>query len=196
MAAVHPFYGLLVISSIAFRCSSRIAFVRGKSDAVLHRQIIQSHTNTNKMKKMILVATIGLVNLAVSAAPLSTVPVSSTINYKFKEQFVKAENVSWHWVAARMLKAKFELNGERMAAFFDESGDLVATSVELSKSDLPDKLKAGVEKAFAGKAIAEMNYIDQQTDGGYYFSVMEDGKTKIYRAYRNGKIKEVTEELD
>jgi len=94
------------------------------------------------MKKLIIAAFIAVaITGSAFAKPIEV--TAETVSYRvlnsFKADFADAENVSWK-VDKDFVKASFILDDEKMEAFYNTDGELLATSKAVAFDKLPKKL--------------------------------------------------------
>ena len=93
------------------------------------------------MKKLIIAAFIA-VAITGSAFAKPTETTTETVSYRvlnsFKADFADAENVSWK-IDKDFVKASFILENEKMEAFYNNDGELIATSKAIAFDKLPKK---------------------------------------------------------
>lgn len=133
------------------------------------------------MKKSFVTGAIALsfANIAVAQdIPQSRVP--SIIVNSFQQRFPKAYDVEWE-IKGGLYKVDFEtsLFGADHDAWFDKTGKLIKHEEEISKSDLPKKVRTGIEAGFSGYRIDDPKKINEGNRSTYVLelkSVREEWK--------------------
>jgi hypothetical protein len=95
----------------------------------------------------------------------------------FHSTFAQACGVTWS-LSNDLYKADFNLNGQYASAFYDVSGTLVATSRNISSTQLPIMLQASLKKDYAEYWISDLFEMTNQ-DGTRYYITLENGDTKL-----------------
>ena len=113
--------------------------------------------------------------------------VSPKFEASLAKSFAGAQYVSWERLnKGKLLRASFVLNNERLNAFFDESGTLIATGRFLSQSNLPLLVNKSINSGFSQYSFVNaVEYVNG--DETSYIITMENQKFKIIvRAYTYG----------
>src|SRR6476619_5706354 len=113
--------------------------------------------------------------------------VSPKFEASLAKSFAGAQYVTWERLnKGQLLRASFVLNNERLNAFFDESGTLIATGRFISQSNLPLLVNKSITSGF--KQYAFVNAVEYVNgDETSYIVTMENPKYKvIVRAYAYG----------
>lgn len=145
------------------------------------------------MKRYLLAAAFGLFSLA-SFANTGTQSFKAPYQAKenLKQQYGEVKDVTWKEAQGNLIRADFVQDGQAITVFYDKSGEPVATTVVVDKSQLPYRLKTALEKELKGQTIEELFYVDAPDQNAYFFSYSDNGKKKVFRAYDNGNIREVS----
>lgn len=148
------------------------------------------------MKRYLLAAAFGLVSLASFANNGSkSIKAPFAAKERFKEQFGNVKEVAWSEAQGNLIRADFVQEGQSITAFYDKSGEPVATTIAMEKSQLPYRLRLALEKELKGQTIDELFYVDAPEQTAYFFSYNDNGRKKIFKAYDNGSIREVSKLL-
>ena len=142
------------------------------------------------MRRFFLAAAFGLASVASLAAP-----TSRYITYKAKESFAQqfgaVKNVTWTDARNNMVKAEFQLEDQKVTAFFNEYGDYLATSITVTKNQLPLRIRLAMDNELKGASIDELIQVESANENAYYFKANQ----KIYKAFGTGEIQQVTMSL-
>jgi hypothetical protein len=148
------------------------------------------------MKRYLLAAAFGLVSLSSFAnAGSSSVKAPYQAKENLKQQYGDVKDVTWKEAQGHLIRADFVQDGQAITVFYDKSGEPVATTIAVDKSQLPFRLKTALEKELKGQTIEELFYVDAPEQSAYFFSCNDGGKKKIFKAYDNGSIREVSKQL-
>ena len=119
------------------------------------------------MKAAILVLTLFMVSLFVSAQKTPQTIVTAAFVQKFKG----VEKVKWSMEEANEWEAEFELSGKATSASFDLSGKWLDTETNIEKSDIPVTVKIAIEKQYAGAKMGESSWIETPDFKGYEIAI-------------------------
>ena len=109
----------------------------------------------------------------------------------FENEFGKVEDVNWSTTSTNMLRASFKQENESVSAFFDQSGNYVATTVSRTAESLPAKLRAAISKKEKDGIITEALEFTNDEEQSYYVKVYVNGKEKLYKGNSYGQITQV-----
>lgn len=143
------------------------------------------------MKRLFCMALAGVFALSAQAFTTGNHDAPYPVRQSFAREFGHVKTVNWAPVKDNLTKASFMLDDQEFTAFFDNAGDLVATTVSLQKHQLPIKLRLAIDAKFPGVSFLEMYYVEYFSETAYYFSLMENGQRKTYQAFANGRMYEV-----
>jgi len=94
----------------------------------------------------------------------------------FKSQFKSAANVTWT-STADFTKASFDMNDQKMEAFYNTDGELIAKTICINSDDLPTGIKRNIAKKYGSYNMTEAIRYEGEEDA-WYVSV-EDGKESL-----------------
>lgn len=144
------------------------------------------------MKTIMLAGALALATLAAHANPT---PAAKVVNYRASQNlatlFGNVKELSWQPARNNMLRANFTLDGDAYAVFFDAQGEFLAASRQINRSDLPLRLRLALEQKFKQASITESFELTTDSDHAWYFRTEQEGKSKVWKAYENGRIEEV-----
>jgi|SRR3954466_15197124 hypothetical protein len=95
----------------------------------------------------------------------------------FKSAFKSATEVSWS-VTENLYKANFSLNGQYVSAFYNEEGQMIALTKNLSSLELPIVLQAKLKKNYDGYWISDLIEVARE-EGTTYYITLENADTKL-----------------
>jgi hypothetical protein len=143
------------------------------------------------MKKVFFVFALGAASLSLFAfSPATKKQGTYKARENFQLEFGSVPNVSWQEGKQSMQMANFTIDNQVVTVFFDKEGELVATTVSMTKSQLPLKLRAALDQQLADIAIDEIFSLESPQENCYYISA--DGGKKVYQGYANGQLREVS----
>lgn len=137
------------------------------------------------MKK--LVVSLALFVAVFGSAFASDGKVTYRVESAFKKEFAGAKAVRWESISsAQLFQAHFIYNNERLNAFFDADGNLVATARFIASSNLPLLLRKNVYQKYRDYEVKDVIEYTQGDETSYLVSV-ENAKVKLLvRGYING----------
>lgn len=142
------------------------------------------------MKKLVVSLVMFLSVIGVSIASDGSTK-STKVNYRvaetFKKEFDGAKSVKWELIKGKdIYQATFVYNNERMNAYFDVDGGLIATGRFISVDNLPLLVRKNVFQKYGEYKIQEVAEYATENETSYLV-VVENEKTKLLiRAYNNG----------
>lgn len=138
------------------------------------------------MKKLFISALLAL-SVAASAFAKDPNNINSALLRSFKADFKNASEVSW--VTARdYTKASFTLNNERMEAFYNNKGEVIATSKSITLDELPVSAKRAFTKKFADYTVKEAIRMEGSEESAYYISAENEKETLIVKVDDFGSV--------
>lgn len=138
------------------------------------------------MKKMIISALI-LISLTATAIASDANKINAGIRNSFTSSYSDASNVTWTLKAA-FAQVDFELNGKKLSAYYEPSGELIGTSEKISVDELPVNAKRSFAKKYAGYTVNEAIKFTSSDEVAYYISTVNGGKSQIIKLYDTGYV--------
>lgn len=139
------------------------------------------------MKKNFVFAFLFALVVSGSAFANDPVGVSSVIKQSFEREFAGAQAVSWEVVAQNSIyHAAFVYNGERLNAYFDSEGSLLATGRYVKQESLPLLAARALQERYGNLNVVEtIEFVTgSQTS---YIVKLENEKIKMFvQAYGDG----------
>jgi len=131
-----------------------------------------------------------LAALAITASSFAKEP--ETVNVKAQKnlsaEFKNASQISWS-TKANMLEASFEWNGQKLQAFYNQDGEQVAISRQITLDKLPVKaLQALTEKYANYKATEAIEFNSTEAGLSYYVSMENGAKKTILNVSPDGLV--------
>ena len=114
--------------------------------------------------------------------------VNTLVTQSFEKEFSGAQSVSWESLAAKnIFHASFIYNNERLNAYFDAEGTLLATGRYVKMENLPMLVAKGVAEKYGRQyEIRETIEFIESTETSYIVK-LENEKSKLYiQAYGDG----------
>ncbi len=138
------------------------------------------------MKKIFLTTMIAaFVSAQLFAADVAK--VSYRVLASFESQFADATDVSWT-VTDQYSKAKFTIEGEKVEAFFNSSGDIIGTSRKTDLKRLPLNAIQKIKKNYGKYKVTETIEFEFNGDRKYFVSVENDTDRKILEVSLYGEV--------
>jgi hypothetical protein len=136
------------------------------------------------MRKLFLAALISM-TVAASAFAKDTKNVNGVAIRNFEIEFSKASNVTWT-STDKFVKATFIQDNEKMEAFYNQSGEKIATSRTIKLDELPVKAKRTIAKDYAAYTIIEAIEVEGSEDYGFYVSAENEKESVILKVNGTG----------
>lgn len=147
------------------------------------------------MKKSILTLAFALI-MVVAFAEEKKVVVPEAVKKAFAAQFTNATKVEWSLEKVGEYEAEFKMNNAEMSAVLDEKGMLIETETEIKESELPQAIKATLDKDFAGYKIEEIEKAEAKGIITYELAA-EKGEKEFELVFdANGKLLKQEEEKE
>jgi hypothetical protein len=142
------------------------------------------------MKKLttILAAGVLLFSVTANAGGRNETKATTKVERSFKKDFSTAGNISWN-KSGDFYYAHFEMNNTSIEAAYNEDGELVATSREITAANLPLAVTIAIANKYKGYEVAKTGQeitVDRQTD--YYINVGNDEQVLKLKCTVNGDI--------
>ncbi len=109
----------------------------------------------------------------------------------FYTDFSNAQHVSWV-VKNEFTKATFEMDGQKMEAFYNDNGDLIASSATVSANNLPKQLVQKIADKLKGYTMKEAIMLTAGQETNYYISLSDGTRTFIVKSNLEGSSFEVS----
>lgn len=136
------------------------------------------------MKPLLILLTVFSSFFASAKAPAN--PYSEAARQSFNAAFGTASEVVWSY-ANNLYKASFILNGQHATAFYDEAGNFMGVTRNISSLQLPLTLQAALKKDYKAMWISELFEMTTE-DGVHYYVTVEDGDTKLILKSANSSV--------
>jgi len=113
--------------------------------------------------------------------------ISYRVEAAFKKEFAGAKSVKWEVVRkAELFQAHFIYNNERLNAFYDAEGNLIATGRFVAVANLPYLLRKNVYEKYKGFQIKDVIEYVQGDETSYLISVENEKAKLLVHGYING----------
>lgn len=104
------------------------------------------------------------------------IKVSKEVLASFQSSFKNAKEVDWT-VSEKFYKADFALDGQRISAFYDGKGELIAMTRNLTAPELPLVLQTSLKKQVQDMWISDLFEVSNG-EGTTYYVTLENADTK------------------
>lgn len=130
------------------------------------------------MKKLVVSLAMFLTVFSVAFAADGT-KINRRVQASFEKEFTGATAVTWELIKNEdIYQARFSYNNERLNAFFDADGNLIATGRYISVPNLPLLLRKNVFEKYGSYQITDLVEYVQGSETSYLV-VLENEKTKL-----------------
>ena len=106
----------------------------------------------------------------------------------FTAQYGNIDNVVWRSAMNNMVKAEFELEEEKICAYFDESGNYVAQTREITLSELPKKLQIALEEKAPGAEVVSLFEMVNDSEKAWFIETKSMNEKKLWKGNTFGKL--------
>lgn len=139
------------------------------------------------MKKNLFFAVLVAVAVTGSAYANPEITVNSVVKQSFQKEFAGAQSVSWETINDKgLFHASFLFNGERLNAYFDAEGSLLATGRYVKQENLPMLVSRSINERFSQYQVAETIEFVTGTETSYIVK-LENEKFKLFiKAHTDG----------
>ena len=139
------------------------------------------------MKKNFLIALLVAVVFSGSAFANTGKSVNALVKQSFQKEFAGAQSVSWEVISNKgLFHASFIYNNERLNAYFDSEGALLATGRYIKQENLPMLINKGIGVRYKQYNVTEsIEYVTGNETS--YILTLENEKFSLYvQAYIDG----------
>jgi hypothetical protein len=147
------------------------------------------------MKSLMLSAAIALSSFAATA---SDTKGSKILSYRANEnlflQFGEVENVQWRPALNNMVRADFNVNDESVTAFFASDGEFIASTKNITRNQLPVRLRKEFDKKVGDAEITKMFELNSAVEHCYFVETIVEGKVKIWKGTDYGSMQQYRKE--
>ncbi|MES1218965.1 MAG: hypothetical protein ABUT20_25890, partial [Bacteroidota bacterium] len=102
----------------------------------------------------------------------------------FNTEFSTAQQVEWT-VNPNYFRAAFDMNGQRIFAFYNTDGEFMGLTRNISSAQLPISLQTSLKKNYNNYWVSDLFEI-ANNDGTTYYITLEDGHKKVVLKSANG----------
>ncbi|GEO11962.1 hypothetical protein [Segetibacter aerophilus] len=136
------------------------------------------------MKKLFLAALL-TITVAASSFARDNKKISNLVIRSFRVEYAQASNVNWT-STNNYYKASFYVGDQKMEAFYNATGEKVATSRAITIDELPVKAKRAFARDFSDYTVKEAVEMDGTEDAGYFISAENEKETVILKVNSTG----------
>lgn len=135
------------------------------------------------MKKIILTLAIAVSSIASFASEKN---VTSEVLSAFNKEFTQAKEVEWT-KGNNYFKATFILNDKHIAAFYNNEGELMGLTRNISSLDLPINLQTNLKKNYDGYWITDLFEVSNNEGTNYYIRLQKADATVVLESTLGSK---------
>lgn len=95
----------------------------------------------------------------------------------FENTFTNVKNVIWS-VGTNLYKVQFSMNEQTVTAFYDEQGELMGVSRNITSLQLPLMLQTEIKNEYSKYWISDLFEMSKE-EGTDYYITLEDADSKI-----------------
>lgn len=139
------------------------------------------------MKKYFVLAVLFVSVCSYSVKAAGGEKVTPVITEAFQKEFTGASHVKWELLKDNSIyQARFIYNNERLNAFFDEEGTLLAVGRYIAEANLPLMVSKTIAKKYAGYEVKEIIEYIQGNETSYLVSLENEKNKLVVNAYGTG----------
>lgn len=135
------------------------------------------------MKPLLIILTLLAVNFA-QPAFAGEGDIRPSVLKSFQSMFSAAKAVEWT-ATDNLYKARFELNGQVVNAYYNNSGAMLAVTRNITTHQLPLSLQTSLKKEFNSFWVTDLFELNND-EGTTYYATLETAETKVV-LYSNNK---------
>jgi hypothetical protein len=142
------------------------------------------------MKKLITIATAITMLLSTSSfvAGEENADLNASVKASFNKEFSTATEISWQ-KKNEVLFASFTINNSQAEAAYNENGELLALSRQISYTQLPLSISVAIAEKYEGYKVAtNATEITYEGQTNYYINVSDGKEILRLRSPVNGSI--------
>ena len=128
------------------------------------------------MKPLLIILTLLAVNFA-QPAFAGEGDIKPSVLKSFQSTFTAAKAVEWT-TTDNLIKARFELNGQVVSAYYNNSGSLLAVTRNITTHQLPLSLQTSLKKEFNSFWVSDLFELNND-EGTTYYATIETAETKV-----------------
>jgi type II secretory pathway pseudopilin PulG len=146
------------------------------------------------MKTFLVAAALALTTFSTfsaSANNRSKNKVSVSTFQSLQEQFGDISNLNWEPAINKMLRATFTKDGETVSAFFDQRGQLLASTTNVEPAELPGAVKKSLAQKVKEGTITEAIRYQDNDEQAFFIKIVAGNTERLFKCYSEGAIEEV-----
>jgi hypothetical protein len=120
------------------------------------------------MKKLLVIFTV--LGLIITTSSYATDTTPSSVLNSFQNAFRGSKDAAWSTVK-ELYRVDFTLEDQKVSAFFNSEGNLIASSRNISLLQLPISLETGLKSDFPDYEITSLFEVDNENGTAYYATV-------------------------
>ena len=132
------------------------------------------------MKKSIFILALSLV-LGTASFANNDETINQKAEQSLKKEFAQAKDVRWQ-KSGELIKATFTLNEKVLFAYYNESGELVAITRNITTDQLPITLLTSLRKNFTEYWVTDLFEMVSGGETSYYVTVENAGQKVVLKS--------------
>jgi uncharacterized protein YxeA len=128
------------------------------------------------MKKIIMILGL-MLSISTSFAFTGRESINQQALFAFKTEFNGATNAAWT-AGSDFYKVEFTMNGNRLFAYYNKSGEFMAVTCYISSFQLPHYLQRKLKNSWSNYWISNLFKISNHDETSYYVT-LENADSKI-----------------
>ena len=137
------------------------------------------------MKKIITILAMTLI-VSSSFASIEPETVSNQALNTFTSEFAGATEATWT-INKDFYQVTFTLDGQQMVAYYNKSGEFIATSQNISSVELPNSLKKSLKKVMSNRWVTDLFEITNNDQTSWYVTIESADEKVVLKSDNGGK---------
>lgn len=127
------------------------------------------------MKKLLVIFTV--LGLAITTSSYANDKTPSPVLNSFQNEFKGAKDATWSTVK-ELYRVDFTFGDQKVSAFFDSEGNVIASSRDITELQLPILLETRLKTDFQGYEVTGLFELDNE-NGTTYYATVKNSKREL-----------------
>jgi hypothetical protein len=141
------------------------------------------------MKALLFLMFFAIISLTASCQESKNVKVPQSVEANFMSRYSGETDPDWELDSNGFWEAHFKIDGEKYRADFQSNGLWVETENSIKDSELPEAIKAAIERDYKDEKITEVERVQHHSKGLFYdVEFKKKGKNKDVEYREDGTV--------
>ena len=114
--------------------------------------------------------------------------VTNKMEQSLANEFKNPSQVKWSQNKDNTVQASLQVEGQQVQAFFGDDGEYICSTTQISKENLPLKLRLAIDKRLANIGISAILETSSAEGTSYYLQGVDGKDVKVWKGNANGTI--------